>query len=94
MYPGSVSSCNAPAPPPPAPSAGDASAVMMWATVNITDHRDCQRSYGHTGSWVDDSEHICASGNDLKQAGCVPGADDGSCRGGVDACEVGTDPEY
>ncbi|KAF0304745.1 Phenoloxidase-activating factor 3 [Amphibalanus amphitrite] len=73
--------------------AGDASTVMMWATVNITDHNTCQTSYARTGARVDDSEHICAAGDDLKQDGCVPGANDGSCRGGVDACEVSSGAE-
>ena len=75
--------------PPPSPSAGESSSVMMWATVNITNHRACQESYRRSSSRVDGDEHLCASGNDLKQEGCVPGAGDGSCRGGVDACEVG-----
>ena len=74
------------------PAAGVSSPEMLWAGVNITNHRSCQEAYNSSRvATVTDDQHICASGNDLKQAGCDPTARDGSCRGGVDACEVGGD---
>ena len=64
------------------------SSHMMWAAVNITNHRDCQESYRRRRLNVSDDQHLCASGDDLTQSGCDPDANDGSCAGGVDACEV------